>query len=259
MVQVVGRAMGSGNTSRGRQPVLFRLDDPLTSRFGSGFFAALPPTPGVYFFSDKDGRLLYIGQSNNLRARIGSYRFVAPGRHPRRSLRLVARIREIRWEICPTPAEAIERERELLLERRPPFNRAGVWVGSPWWLTHELDPGVLRLQLTRESDGVGPLPPSFRYAFGALARCVFRALRPEIPFQLYPHGLARSIVPLGISLPVGKPHEAWQLVASCVAGEVAPLLALLEALPPPDSASLAEFWQEEQDRISPLGRTKLAG
>jgi len=57
-------------------------------------------------------------------------------RHPRRTLRLVHQVRRIEWQLCNSPEAAIERERELLLALRPPFNRAGVWQGTPWWLPH---------------------------------------------------------------------------------------------------------------------------
>jgi hypothetical protein len=239
------RAQGN----RGSQRILFRLEDPLTARFGSAFFAALPECPGVYFFTGEAERLLYIGQSANLRARIGSYRHVAVGRHPKRSLRLVAGIRRIDWEPCDSAAHAIERERELLLERRPPFNRAGVWIGPPWWLTGETGPGVLRLHLSREPQGLGPLPSSFRYLFGTLARSVHRVLLPDLPVHAYPHGLARSAVPLSLSLPSSAPDQAWQLIAGFASGDTAPLLDLLEALPGPASPALAEFWQEERERL----------
>lgn len=243
-------------SQRGRQPALFRLEDPLTMRFGSGFFAALPTGPGVYFFRDAGERLLYIGQSSCLKARLGSYRHVTPERHPVRSLRLVARVRKIDWEPCGTAAEAIERERVLLLEHRPPFNRAGVWAGDPWWLTAEVLPGVLRLQLVRNPEaeaeaagGIGPLPASFRYRFGTLARCVYRVSRPELGMHQYPHGLVKQPVPLGVSLPLPDPGAAWELLAECALGTVERLLEKLDALAPPESLVWQEFWAEEREAV----------
>jgi GIY-YIG catalytic domain len=237
-------------SQRGRQPALFRLEDPLTLRFGSGFFAALPTGPGVYFFRDAAERLLYIGQSSCLKARLGSYRHVTLERHPVRSLRLVARVRKIDWETCETAAEAIERERVLLLEHRPPFNRAGVWAGDPWWLTAEILPGVLRLQLGREAaGGIGPLPASFRYRFGTLARCVYRVSRPELGMHQYPHGLAKQPVPLGLSLPLPDPGTAWELLAEGALGRAERLLEKLDALLPPESLLWQEFWTEEREAV----------
>jgi excinuclease UvrABC nuclease subunit len=124
--------------------------------------------------------LLYIGQSNDLRARVGSYRHVTPEQHPKRTLRLVSKIAHIQWEVCATAIEAVERERVLLLEHRPPFNRAGVWKGDPWWLKAEASGGRLWIELSREPNELlfGPFPPAFRYVFGSLVRCVYRLTYP---------------------------------------------------------------------------------
>lgn len=113
---------------------LFPAENPLRERFPRSFLQTLPGSPGVYYFRDAGGRLLYIGQSHNLRQRVGSYRQVHPDRDSRRLVRLVHEIRSVDWEVCATSAAAIERERELLLELRPGFNRAGVWSPPPWWL-----------------------------------------------------------------------------------------------------------------------------
>ena len=75
----------SPTIARSKQPGLFALENILTERFGREFFAKLPVEPGVYFFSDDVGKLLYIGQSASLRARVGSYRHVVEGRHPKRT------------------------------------------------------------------------------------------------------------------------------------------------------------------------------
>ena len=70
------------SSSRRRQPLLFATASPLVARFGADFFGSLPTDPGVYFFYDEGGKLLYIGQSGCLKHRLGSYRHVDPDRHP---------------------------------------------------------------------------------------------------------------------------------------------------------------------------------
>lgn len=52
---------------------LFPPPKPLKERFGKGFFQNLPREPGVYFFFDEDGRLIYLGKAKSLRDRVGSY------------------------------------------------------------------------------------------------------------------------------------------------------------------------------------------
>lgn len=247
-------ATRKSHATRGRQPGLFHLENPLTGRLGTEFFLKLPRQPGVYFFYDEKDLLLYIGQSSDLRARLGSYRHVTPDRHPRRTLRLVARVRRIEWEACATAAEAVGRERVLLLERRPPFNRAGVWVGAPWWLVQETAPGALLLELRREEEGIGPLPASYRHIFGSLARCVFRALHPELPLHRYPHGFCRAMTPPSLRMPLASAEEALHLITESALGRFERLFTMLDAIPAPGSPHLGEYWSEERKRLEDYGR-----
>lgn len=230
-----------------KQLRLFSLPDPLSQRFGAQFFRALPRMPGVYFFYGRQDELLYIGQSLDLRARIGSYRHVTPEKHPKRTLRLVSRIARIEWEICATAAAAVERERLLLLEHRPPFNRAGVWQGDPWWLKVAVLDHRAHLELTRtETEGrIGPLPSGFRYAFGSLIRCLYRLAHPALPISQYPHRLLGAAAPLALALPFPDASAAARLIAGFAEGNSAQLLAQLDAAPPTSSLVEQEYWLEE--------------
>jgi len=233
-----------------RQPELFRLENLLTRRLGAEFFAALPETPGVYFHFDQEGRLLYIGQSSNLKNRVGSYRHVTTGRHVRRTVRLVARIHRIEWEACESAAAAIERERVLLLEHKPPFNRAGVWKGEPWWLELHALPSALVLSLNRDGLGQGPFPPSFRYVLGSMARCLYRVMVPEASPHLYPRGLMHSVVPLHVSLSLASPEAAMEMLRSFMDGKIGDLLTAAATWPDPPLSQLDEFWIEEVERVT---------
>ena len=53
--------------------------------------AKLPRKPGVYFFKDKKGKIIYIGKANDLRARVRQYFTREKDRHPK-ILALVAEI-----------------------------------------------------------------------------------------------------------------------------------------------------------------------
>ncbi len=236
-----------------RQLKLLALENPLTLRFGNAFFRSLPATPGVYFFYDAAHRLLYIGQSNDLRARLGSYRHVTPEQNPKRTLRLVAKITRIDWQLCATAEQAIECERVLLLEHRPPFNRAGVWQGDPWWLKAEARDGCLHLELTRDppkqAQLIGPLPAAYRYVFGSLVRVLYRLARPERTLADYPHGLTRPTVPLMLILAPPSPEASLRHLIDATAGTTEPLLTQLAALPQPLFASEQDYWQEDVTRL----------
>src|SRR3954452_25360266 len=89
----------------------------------------VPRVPGVYFFYDGRGRLLYIGKAKRLRDRLRSYRRVDPRTAPENVAALAPRIREVRWQLCSSERAALRRESELLHAIRPPFNLAGVEPG----------------------------------------------------------------------------------------------------------------------------------
>lgn len=235
-----------------RQLKLFHIENPLSVRLGNEFFLTLPAVPGVYFFYGNEGTLLYIGQSADLRARIGSYRHVTPEKHPKRTLRLVSRIVRIEWQECTTAEEAIERERVLLLEHRPPFNRAGVWQGEPWWLSAEARDGCLQLELSREQNErhLGPLPSSFRYVFGSLVRCLYRLALPDRSLAAYPHGITSLAVPLSLRLSLPNADTSLQQLSTCISGQIEELLAKIAALPPPSPESEQDYWQDDVERLT---------
>lgn len=243
------------NAGRPTQLRLFSLVDPLTERFGSLWFRAVPKEPGVYFFRGSQGELLYIGQSLNLRARIGSYRHVTPEKNARRTLRLISKTTAIEWELCATAKDAIELERKLLLEHRPPFNRAGVWPGSLWWLIVEARNGKVHLSLANaaaaaeENRAIGPLYPGFRHVFGALARCLFRAAHPSLPMFGYPHGLLAARMPTALELALPEAEAAAQLIKAFAAGNVEVLTAMLAALPEEPSSMGREFWEKQTETL----------
>ena len=205
--------------TRTKQLRLFSLRDPLTERFGLDYFRSLPRQPGVYFFYGSQGELLYIGQSLDLRARIGSYRHVTQEKNPKRTLRLVYRIARIECRTCTNANEAVELERVMLLEHRPPYNRAGVWKGDPWWLKIEATNDRLNLELVREESGIGPLPSSFRYVLGSLVRCIYRSSFPLLPLSHYPHGLFGPVVPLTLSLALPDVVEAAESISAYANGD----------------------------------------
>lgn len=171
----------AASTTRPRQLRLLQVTNPITARVGSEVFAGLPHCPGVYFFYDVMGKLLYIGQSLNLRARVSSYRHVSPERHPRRILRLVHRIARIEWQTCETAEEAIELERVLLLQHRPPFNRAGTWQAPPWNLEITATQDHLHLTLTR-TEVQPPVPATSTIAATSTPpKTKAKAVTPHLP------------------------------------------------------------------------------
>jgi hypothetical protein len=103
---------------------MFDFARPLLDRFGADFFRAVPPEPGVYVFVGARGRVLYVGQSKNLRQRLAYYKNARPEREPRKIIRLVHQTQRIEIACCGTPECAQMREVHLIQARRPRFNSA---------------------------------------------------------------------------------------------------------------------------------------
>lgn len=157
-----------------KQLWLFPPPKPLKERFGKEFFLSLPRKPGVYFFFDEDGRLIYLGKAKSLRDRVGSYRYVHPDRDSRKTWRLVNEVRRIEVQVCASHREALLRESQLLREHRPRFNCANVWPWSAVYIGMQNADGMLKLKLDRELadhyEWFGAFKAFAIYSFSALQR-----------------------------------------------------------------------------------------
>jgi len=80
----------------------------------------LPKQPGVYFYFDKNGKIIYIGKAKVLRNRVKSY-FTGTPDSPK-TARLVARIWDLQTLVTRTEVEALLTEANLIKQHRPRFN-----------------------------------------------------------------------------------------------------------------------------------------
>ncbi len=82
---------------------------------------ALPEKPGVYFFKNRRGEILYIGKAKSLRARVRSYTYKSKG-HSRRVKRLVRSVAKVDYELCGSELEALLLESRLIKQHKPKYN-----------------------------------------------------------------------------------------------------------------------------------------
>lgn len=85
--------------------------------------SGLPDAPGVYFFRDSDGNILYIGKATSLRDRVRSY--FNPDLVKSRGLRLVSMITsagKVTYQETGSVLEALLLESKLIKEHVPPYN-----------------------------------------------------------------------------------------------------------------------------------------
>ena len=81
----------------------------------------IPSSPGVYFWKDKDDRILYIGKANKLRSRIRSY--LSPNaKHSRRIRTMVDQAVSVEFTLTPSQRDALVLESKLIKRHRPLFN-----------------------------------------------------------------------------------------------------------------------------------------
>ncbi|MGW0803095.1 DEDD exonuclease domain-containing protein [Nonomuraea sp. NPDC002799] len=119
---------------------------------------SVPHAPGVYFFEDERGEVLYIGKSTNLRNRVRSY-FTAGETRPR--IREMIGIAErVSHVVCATALEAEVRELRLIGGAKPRYNRRSRFPEKVVWLKLTTDP-FPRLSIVRDlkDDGATYLGP----------------------------------------------------------------------------------------------------
>ena len=81
----------------------------------------IPKSPGVYFFRDKKGEIIYIGKAKALRNRVRSY-FNQPDGKGTKTQVMVKNIADLEWLVSGSEAEAILTEANLIKEHRPRYN-----------------------------------------------------------------------------------------------------------------------------------------
>lgn len=80
---------------------------------------SLPTETGVYYMHDKDGEILFLGKSNNIKKRVNQH-FTKEGTHDRQ---LQKATRKVTYEKTGSELVALLKENEELLRNRPKFNR----------------------------------------------------------------------------------------------------------------------------------------
>lgn len=176
-----------------RQLRFFKHPQPLLERFGVEFFRRVPPGPGVYIMSGESGRVLYVGQSKNLRLRLGTYRNANPDHVPRKIIRLVHAVRKIDWEECATPQLACVRENELLRTHRPKFNSMNTYPLAYCFIGLEGDDAAVTLWITTAETTAPNLYGAFKrrsvQAYAALLRLLWAAFHQPSSVDEFPHRL----------------------------------------------------------------------
>lgn len=187
-----------------KQLHLFPFPRPLLERFGEDFFRKIPRVPGVYIMTGAGERVLYIGQSGNLRNRLARYKNALPDRASRKTVRLVRLVEHICWETCPSPTEARLRENELLRLHRPRFNRLNTYPRAYAFIS--LRCLERRIELRRAThpeaatDVYGAFKSRVLSGYGALVRLTWAALNNAPSPLAFPRHLLTAKPPASFTL-----------------------------------------------------------
>ncbi|MBA3021533.1 excinuclease ABC subunit UvrC [Propionicimonas sp.] len=110
------------------------MADPASYRPAPG---TIPTGPGVYRFSDAEGRVVYVGKAINLRQRLSSY-FADPAALHFRTQTMVRTAAAVDWTLVRNELEALQLEYTWIKQYDPRFNikyrddKSYPWVAVTW-------------------------------------------------------------------------------------------------------------------------------
>lgn len=114
----------------------------------------IPTQPGVYRFSDSEGRVVYVGKANNLRARLANYFAPLASLHER-TRRMVLAASKVEWTVVGTEFEALQLEYTWIKEFNPAFNVKFRDDKTYPYLAITLGDDVPRVMITRNRSLAG--------------------------------------------------------------------------------------------------------
>jgi excinuclease ABC subunit C len=107
----------------------------------------LPDQPGVYLFSDAEGKVMYVGKATSIRKRVAGH---FSGKTSRGSFGFVDQIASIDFLVTETEAEALLAEQQFIKRHRPRFNIRLRDDKSYPYIGISLDEEFPRVYFTRE-------------------------------------------------------------------------------------------------------------
>ncbi len=90
--------------------------------FDRVFLKDIPEMPGVYLFYNREGEVIYVGKTSNLKMRIYSY-FWNTGESVEKIGGILNSLHKIEYRILGSDLEALIEEYKLIDRYRPPFNK----------------------------------------------------------------------------------------------------------------------------------------
>jgi excinuclease UvrABC nuclease subunit len=131
-------------------------------KFGPDFLKSVPTCPGVYFFRNQLGELIYIGKAKNLRRRLGQYKNAKRRKKHAKMRSIITEAASLEFQTLATDLDACLEETRLIQEHRPKWNVAGAFYFLYPMLGIHHYAGITRICYTTKPE----LFPEFRF-FGS--------------------------------------------------------------------------------------------
>jgi len=111
--------------------------------------AGLPGSPGIYYFLNSKGEIIYIGKAKSLKDRIKSY-FASTA--PRKSKKILTNASRLKIELTNSELTALLAEAEMIKMFKPKFNTLLKRYGNNYFLRFMSGHRFPNLELCREFD-----------------------------------------------------------------------------------------------------------
>lgn len=158
-------------------------------------FDQLPYTPGVYYFHNEKGKVVYVGKANNIRYRVNSH--FSNNSESRQKQNFLRYVHAISFQSCGTELMACILESAEIKKRWPVFNHSQKrWEDIYGIFRFEDQNGYLRLAIDKNRKRLNPVY-TFHYIVDghAITRKLIRDfnLCPKLCFLQKDHGACEGI------------------------------------------------------------------
>jgi len=124
-------------------------------------FEQLPYTPGVYYFHNEKGKIVYVGKANNIRYRVNSH--FSNNSQGRQKQNFMQHVHSISYQCCGTELMACILESAEIKKRWPVFNSSQKrWEDVYGIFCFEDQNGYMRLAIDKNRKGLNPVS-TFHY------------------------------------------------------------------------------------------------
>lgn len=177
--------------------------------------AALPLSPGVYQFLNRNGEVIYVGKAKSLRRRVSSY-FVESRDHGAKVRTLVRQVCNIEHIVVASEGDALLLENSLIKELQPKYNILLKDDKSYPWIVVLREP-FSRVLSTRRllRDGSQYFGP---YSSISMQRSILEFIRDVVPLRTCKLNLSQSAIAKG-RYTVCLQYHLGNCLAPCIGAE----------------------------------------